>query len=279
MIKCFFVDVKSISSDLPRSTFAESELDRLADLIIETDGLLRPLILKQVGIEQYTVIEGHREYYAALKAKDKDLKKAEMVNAFIIHQKTEQSAIDQLKLLVENIQPITNPSVPNESKDREVEQLLPALKSIISQQLQPIYQEISKVTSQIKGQGIEQLLPAVDSIISQQLQMIYQELGKVTSQLDEHKSILESLKPPSIIKPLPIPIDDILNLINTLSETDLSLRMQQVEMPKAAVKLVPTIIIARNNQPTKKFDRWETFISEVKGLGRKTAQIIAEKLR
>jgi ParB-like nuclease domain len=106
MIKCYFVDVKNISSTLPRSMFVDSEIEQLADAILATDGLLRPLILKEIGVEKYTVIEGHREYYAAVRAKEKNLAKAEMVNAFAIDTNTQQSSnllycqqIDRLMLM------------------------------------------------------------------------------------------------------------------------------------------------------------------------------------
>ena len=93
MIKCYFVDINNISSCLPRSSFVESELEQLANLILKTDGLLRPLILKESGVEKYTVVQGHREYYAALTAKEKDSSRAEMVNAFVISSQIQQSAM------------------------------------------------------------------------------------------------------------------------------------------------------------------------------------------
>jgi hypothetical protein len=70
MIKCFFADVKSISSEIPRTKFNESEIEDLANLILATDGLIRPLILKQNGLEQYTVVEGNLEYYAFTQSGD-----------------------------------------------------------------------------------------------------------------------------------------------------------------------------------------------------------------
>jgi hypothetical protein len=149
MIKCFFVDVKNISSKLPRSSFAEPELDRLADSILATDGLLRPLILQASGVEKYIVVEGHREYYAAVKAKEKNLNKAEMVNAFVIDPKLQTSAIEQLKLL--QASPPTSSSEPTidrhpvvESNLSIAEQLLPTLLAAISQQIQPIVTQLAE---------------------------------------------------------------------------------------------------------------------------------------
>ncbi len=266
MIKCYFVDVKNISCDVPRSNFAEPDLEQLADFILEVDGLIRPLILKEIGLEKYTVIEGCREYYGALRAKEKDLKKAEMVNAFVITPKIEQGAISQLKLLSENAQPITNLEIPAETKETGLEQLLPALASIISQQLQPLTQEIAKVTAQ----------------------------------LNEHKKILESLNhsskiEPHIIEPTPPIIEPeltiepeptppnidrasiALKLINTLSPSDLSRRMQQSGI-RSAVKLAESIITARKDLPSQKFDSWKIVVSKVSGLAAKTAQTIIDKL-
>jgi hypothetical protein len=181
MIKCYFIDVKNISSDLPRSSFSELDLDRLADSILATDGLLRPLILKASGVEKYTVIEGHREYYAAVKAKEKNLNKAEMVNAFAIESKNQKSAIEQLKLLTaQQPSPQTSSTIdpaidrqksakPNPSSN--IEQLLPTLLGAVSQQVQPI---------------IDQLLPTLLAVISEQIQPIVEQLA-------EHQQILDLL--------------------------------------------------------------------------------------
>jgi hypothetical protein len=141
MIKCFFVDVNSISSDLPRSSFAEADLAQLAELILATDGLLRPLILKSSGVEKYTVLDGHREYYAVLKAKEKNSSKAEMVNAFVVGANIQQSAIEQLGLLTGAKSPTLSP-LP-ESIPSIIEQLLPPLLATISQQIQPIIDQLA----------------------------------------------------------------------------------------------------------------------------------------
>lgn len=90
MLNFSLVDVKSIISDVPRSNFVEADLDNLADMILETGGIIRPLVVKMTGAESYTVVDGHFEYYAAVRSKEKDPRKGEMVNAFIISPKSEQ---------------------------------------------------------------------------------------------------------------------------------------------------------------------------------------------
>ncbi|MEB3280884.1 MAG: hypothetical protein VKK42_18370 [Lyngbya sp.] len=96
MIKFSYVDVKSITSDVPRSEFSEAEIDTLADLILECEGVLKPIFLQQVDLEQYKVIEGDLEYYAAVRAKEKNLRQGEMINAIIVSPTQEKSIKQQL---------------------------------------------------------------------------------------------------------------------------------------------------------------------------------------
>jgi hypothetical protein len=280
MIKCFFVDVKSISSDLPRSTFAESDLDRLADLILETDGLLRPLILKQVGIEQYTVIEGHREYYAALRAKEKDLKKAEMVNAFLINANSQKSAIEQLKLLVED-RPYGD---ENNSLDRERDYtndpLLPAISSLISARLQPLYQELAEQKRMLVAMNDKNI---IDRLADRQtiLEHITKTSESIGSKLSEGKSSKPKKNDTALTKMLasiePAKLTNSLHLINILSQPELSLRMKRSAISRSD-KLAASIVDARLNREDSKFDSWESVVSSVSGLAAKTTQTIIEKL-
>lgn len=93
------IDVKEIESDVPRSNFSEQEIDQLADLILEGSGVLRPLILKQSGIDSFDVLDGHLEYYASVRAREKQPQQGEMVSAFVISSKEEAVIQKQIQLL------------------------------------------------------------------------------------------------------------------------------------------------------------------------------------
>jgi len=96
--KFYLVDVKDITSDIPRSNFAEADLENLADIILESGGIIRPLVLKAKDAETYTVVDGHFEYYAAVRAREKNPRKGEMVNAFVISPKNEDKIFQQLAI-------------------------------------------------------------------------------------------------------------------------------------------------------------------------------------
>jgi len=48
MWKFLRVDITDINPSLPRETFSETELENLANLIIEMGGIIRPAILKKL---------------------------------------------------------------------------------------------------------------------------------------------------------------------------------------------------------------------------------------
>ncbi|WP_335109140.1 ParB N-terminal domain-containing protein [Nostoc sp.] len=99
MIKFFMVDVESVTSNVPRSNFQEADLEILADLILESGGILKPLVLKKTGFEQYEVVDGHFEYYSAVRAREKNFSEGDMISALIISSENEDVALKQIASL------------------------------------------------------------------------------------------------------------------------------------------------------------------------------------
>ena len=91
MTKFLIVEIEGVTSSVPRSNFEETDLDTLADSILESGGILKPLVLKKIGFEKYEVIDGHFEYYAAVRAREKNPNRGEIVNAFIIPDEKEDA--------------------------------------------------------------------------------------------------------------------------------------------------------------------------------------------
>lgn len=104
-MKFLMVDVKDINATvpglddpLPIPTNSEDTIEALSDAILATE-LLRPLILLQTDLQEYQLVDGIIEYYAALKAKEKNPRKGEMVNAFVISENEYDAVIKQLEIL------------------------------------------------------------------------------------------------------------------------------------------------------------------------------------
>ena len=97
----FLVDVKNIRSSLSAQSLSQQDkakIKKLADSIVEC-GLLRPLVLQATGVEKYLVISGDLEYHAAVKAREKDPRKCEMIESFVIGSKHKEKVLKQLEIL------------------------------------------------------------------------------------------------------------------------------------------------------------------------------------
>ena len=143
MWKFLRVDITDINPSLPRETFSETELENLANLIIEMGGLIRPAILKKADNkkvdERYNIISGDLEYYASVIANQK-VPDIEMINAFVVDKEAENIALQQMQLLSPSPGLITTP----EKIDNPLELRMSNLEKRLETQLQAIREEYQK---------------------------------------------------------------------------------------------------------------------------------------
>lgn len=232
MINFSLVDVKSITSDIPRSNFAETDLENFADIILESGGIIRPLIVKVTGAESYTVVEGHFEYYASVRAKEKNPRKGEMVNAFVILPKLEDLVVKQASSLRElnDTEKINKPDFNTTKLELRLTNLELRLEKQINEFKSELIQERQRVDDKLK-------------------------------QLDNQ---------------IPQPSDP-LNLLNTLSKEQLSIKLQRSRIP-GAEKLAKAITDARySKKPKQEFEDYRDVIKSVPRLGEKTILTIIDE--
>jgi len=143
MWKFLRVDITDINPSLPRETFSETELENLANLIIEMGGIIRPAILKKADNkkvdERYNIISGDLEYYASVIANQK-VPDIEMINAFVVDKEAENIALQQIQLLSPSPGLITTP----EKTDNPLELRVNNLEKRLETHLQAIREEYQK---------------------------------------------------------------------------------------------------------------------------------------
>lgn len=98
-LSTMLVAVRKISSHIPRSNFSETDIEKAAQLILAVEGLINPIILKRTSLESFEVVDGHFEYYAAAKAREINLAKGEMINAFILDEENTEVLQQQVEML------------------------------------------------------------------------------------------------------------------------------------------------------------------------------------
>lgn len=92
------VAIKKITSNTPRSIFADDDLEKAAQLILDSEGVINPILVRRNGLQSYEVVDGYFEYYAAARAREIDPRKGEMIGVFIIEPENEEQLTKQVQL-------------------------------------------------------------------------------------------------------------------------------------------------------------------------------------
>lgn len=149
MIKFYFVDVSSIQSNVPRSNFSEDQIEQLADIILESEGVLNVILLTQTGINSYNVLAGDLEYYAAVRAKEKNPRQGEMINAVIVQPSNQDTLLKQAELLNKGVKVIDGTSLESrlEKQLREFMELQIRENKEIKHELQQLKTTVNNLTA------------------------------------------------------------------------------------------------------------------------------------
>jgi uncharacterized coiled-coil protein SlyX len=159
------VDVKSIQTSEPRSAFKEAEIEEIANLFLTSGLIVEPLILKETVPHTFTVLQGHKLYYGAVKAREKDPRKAEMVNAFVVDRK-DSSEVEEA--ILKQIPATPNPPIISAERTAEA----------------PSHTRIENLETRINEQ---------QQVHRQLEQTIHQKLKELESQIPKQRSFLEEL--------------------------------------------------------------------------------------
>jgi ParB family chromosome partitioning protein len=133
------VPVKKITSSQPRSTFPSEAIEQVANAILKAEGTINPIVLRQISFQEFEVIDGHFEYYAAVRAKELDLAGGEMIDAIVLHPENEAAILEQIKLL--RTQSDVQPSIGSPQNTSSIESRITNLEKFIENQFNELNQK------------------------------------------------------------------------------------------------------------------------------------------
>jgi competence ComEA-like helix-hairpin-helix protein len=142
MLLTKLLETEYISSNRRKEEFSETEIEELAGKILLANGVINPIVVKQVGPLSYAVVEGHFEFYAALRAKEIN-PGFEEIQVFILTDdpKIDDAIREQVRLL-RGEQPVNGKVV---SKVLDLDNRLKDLDSMIEAQKKYIVELIKLV--------------------------------------------------------------------------------------------------------------------------------------
>ncbi|AFZ08226.1 ParB domain protein nuclease [Oscillatoria nigro-viridis PCC 7112] len=296
------VAVKRITSAVPRSNFAEPELEKLARLILDSGGLINPIIVRRKGMDAYEIVDGDFEYYAAARAKEIEPLKGETIGAFILEEENEKILLEQLEILrktaiTENL--VENPEtgffyentssqpadlIKNPVSLVEVHNLCenetPQEPSSLEQRLTNIEAQFANQINELKAEYareqkvLAQSIQELENRLLQQVPLLVE--AGIANRINELKS--ESLpEKQAVVERIPEVENlasesmSLLEALNTLDKNQLSANLKD-----AGLKL-PIIQIILKERDVRPFVSFANVVERVKGLADKTMIKIIDK--
>ncbi len=273
------VAVKKIVSTVPRSNFADRDLEKVAQLILELGGLINPIILRRNGMDAYEIVDGDFEYYAAAKAREINPLKGETIGAFILEPENEELLLEQVQALrkctiTEDLVEIpetgffyeNTSSQPAYSIKNPVS-LVEVPKSCENETLQSsssLEQRLTNIEAQFASQ-INELKAEYTrdkQVLSQSLQEIENRINELKSESPPEKQVV--VESPPEVKKVTSESMSLLSALNSLDKIQLSATLKDAG-------LKPTVIqIIFKERDVRPFVSFANVVERVKGLTDKT---------
>jgi ParB-like chromosome segregation protein Spo0J len=272
------VAVKRITSAVPRSNFAEPDLDKLARLILNSGGLINPIIVRRTSMDSYEIVDGNFEYYAAARAREIDGLKGETIGAFILEPENEELLLEQLEILrktaiSENAGEI---ETPKESFITEASVELETLEasSSLEQRLTNIEARLEIKINELKAeharekQVLAERIQEIENLISQQLPLLIK--AQLADRINELKSEPESEKPSLVntvqeVEKVTSQPMSLLDALNTQDKAQLKANLEDTKLLKA-----PVIQLILKERDVRPFVSFANVVERIKGLTDKT---------
>ncbi|MEG3880822.1 chromosome partitioning protein ParB [Microcoleus sp. herbarium7] len=289
------VAVKKITSTVPRDNFADRDLEKVAQLILELGGSINPIILRRNGMDAYEIVDGDFEYYAAAKAREINPMKGETIGAFILEPENEELLLEQVKMLRKSAQtgnlaespetgffdentasppadsiknPVVKVEVPNlcenetPQESSSLEQRLTILEAQFANQINELKAEYAR-EQQVLTQSIQEL----ESRVLQQVSLLIEagladRINELKPESPPEKQAVENVTSESM---------SALEALNSLDQSALLANFKDAGLKLPVIK---TIVKQRDLEP---FTSFANVVERVDKLGDKTMIKIIDK--
>ncbi len=281
------------------SQFQDSHIQNLANLFLKAGDTVSPILLHKISPIAFEILEGHFEYYAAMKAQEID-DQFTAIRAYVVPPDLESTIIEQYQFLRSLSAPVAAPATENLAQNLDFAQMEQAianrLEKTLSITIDRILEErlnssLQVLTNQITQQLSAQILDLKQSLSSAPISQVLEVPTQPTT-LAPESSLEQPVKSkqtkasttktkPSSSKAKANSIDnndpkvlEVLNDLNTMNFADLQRNL--AKSAKTNTKFARPIDEMRLQQPEQKFQSIQDVIANVQGLAEKTMQKIID---
>jgi hypothetical protein len=267
--------VKKITSIVPRANFADRDLEKVAQLILESGGLINPMILRRNGMDAYEIVDGDFEYYAAVKAREINPLKGETIGAFILEPENEKLLLEQVQALRKSAKTDNLVEIPETGFFDENTSSQPADSTKNPVSFVEVPKSYENETPQ-SSSSLEQRLTNIEAQFASQINELKAEYTRdkqvLAQSLQEIENRINELKLPSPPEKLVVVerVEEVekvtsesmslLEALNTLDEIQLSANFKDVGLKLPAIKIIV------KQRGVRKFVSFANVVERVNGL-------------
>ncbi|WP_414562780.1 MULTISPECIES: ParB N-terminal domain-containing protein [unclassified Anabaena] len=227
------VAVKKISCTKPRSLFSDDELEKAAQSILESEGVINPIVIRRTSLKSYELVDGAFEFYAAARAREIDPRKGEMISVFIIEPENEEVLTKQVELF------------------RKSKSLISSSASTNSDSQQTLSTNIDlRVTNN------ESRMTNIESRFDNYTQELQTDFRNEIKKINDRLNAIETM--------IPKPMEPLVAL-NNLKLHELVSRLKRVNVKTQIIEKIVNEREANGN-----FTSFSNVVERIKGLGDKT---------
>lgn len=199
------VDLDNITPKVDISEFSADEIENMANLILRTGGIVRPIILKRTGIESCEIVTGDFEYHATIKASEIDPEHSGMIRGFIITEEEEENVKKQQEILRGLDTPIAeSPEVPIDVQGSQVDltkmfnNLTKELNNQLDKKLQPMTTKLNELATKPTTFASPNFQLENNATIQKQLEVLFTKIDQLSNKVEEiQQQISSNVQPPS----------------------------------------------------------------------------------
>ena len=153
------VSVQDIQSSLFASQFPTDEIEKAAHLFLEAELSIQPVVLQQKGLESYSVIYGDFIYFAAVRAREINPRKAETIQAVVLDPEHKSALVEQVELFKKESR---SPTKSNDLAGR-----LNNFEQTIAQKFNDLVQTVTEENKVLKSslKSVEERIPKRDNLL------------------------------------------------------------------------------------------------------------------
>jgi ParB family chromosome partitioning protein len=190
------VSVTDIKSSLSASQFSTEEIEKAANLFLEAELSIQPIVLKQHGLEDYSVIYGDFIYFAAVRAREIDPRTAETIQAVVVEPENESALLEQVELFKHD-----SNNTPTNSDD--LTSRFNNFEQIIDQRITDLMNQITQENKELKSsmKAVEEQIPKRHNLLDlfkasspQEQKQLRDRLKQAGVQIERYKVIEQILE-------------------------------------------------------------------------------------